>query len=464
MRNAQSVTEPLVLSSPPPPAAAALGPLTDLCDSPSRNGLARPTPPAPAGGAGGGLPPDLSARVVAACVTSPALAARLAAAPPAAAAPVVAPALSARVVAAARRREHRAAAGYRRARAYRAITESYRGRVCLTQKVPKQSVVTLHVRADQATGEVQAHFAGVARCGRLGCPWCRSITNLQNRDLGYALANAHVARRGGLAMLTFTVSHRRGDRYTATRSKLRKALRAFWESPVGRAINAACIPGRHIRALENKYGEHGHHPHGHYLCFLRPGAIMPTDRQIRDAWARACKLAKVYTSPDAGAFVTRYEGSDPDQVRQAAGYLCKGLAEEMSAGTSKGQKTAGGGMGMWDVLEAAAAGSAHMAAVWREWEEGSKGENPWKAGKGLAEELGIDPDEYRQPDGELGETFYELLDFEYSALVRCGREVRALEYAEQGDLLALRGLLALCLAESPDRGRIHSPPDPDPDP
>jgi plasmid rolling circle replication initiator protein Rep len=179
----------------------------------------------------------------------------------------------------------------------------------------------------------KAYYHGLQVCSNpWACPVCgRKIRERRKVELQTAIAQAK-AMGWHVYLVTLTSPHRMGDDLKTKIDLMEKAARKL-------SSDRACLAFRKmiglegtVRAWENTYGENGHHPHFHFLYFLKPMGytVGPKDVEfgLCNLWKNAC--VKVGLPCPSDAHGCRVDGGD-----HAANYVSKGnwgLVSEMSKG------------------------------------------------------------------------------------------------------------------------------------
>lgn len=253
-------------------------------------------------------------------------------------------------------------------------------------------------------------------------------------------------------MVTLTMRHAREDRLT----DLWDALSSAWAAATGNYRSARDAMERErvegwARVVEATHGVNGWHLHVHALVFLRGDAHRLGDTMF-DCWAQ--RLARTKTAAlrtpdrDRGGLDVRVM-----DLRESAGevarYVAKATFEATRAVASElaGQHTKAGrgNRTPWQVLaDLAAADDPQDRAIWREWEQGSRGRRAltWKKGTRELLGLGADPE-----DDELADDLALTERVEVTAFYKdTWKEIckvpdlpsRILELVEQLDVVAAR--------------------------
>jgi hypothetical protein len=316
----------------------------------------------------------------------------------------------------------------------------------------------------------RASYSGLQTCGSVwACPSCSARVLAERTDDLIEAVESHHAAGGQTAMVTLTMRHERGQAL----EELWDALSAAWTAARGgngsarREMQRAGVE-HWVRRVECTVGDHGWHVHVHALLFLG-GDVDQADVDrlggaMFDAWSSAL-VRKGLAAPlrDQGGLDARL--LDLSQARaEAAAYLAKGTydgpPEDVRAAalelTSSGAKRArrGNRSTMQLLADVVTYGLAGDHALWREWEQASRGRRAitWSQGARDAllggaversdEEIAADTD-------HLGEAVATLPGDLWAAVVeRPGLPARLLDLAESvppSEVLAL--LTAVCRRE-----------------
>lgn len=141
---------------------------------------------------------------------------------------------------------------------------------CLRAIVPGKHGVGIKRHAETNT----AHYVNLRTCDSVwACPICSAkITERRAVELE-AITTAWQADEGFVAMLTFTVSHHRGDRAEDVLLALRRALRRFKSGKGFQDIKSRFNWFGSVTGLETTHTQkNGWHIHFHMLGFFRPVA------------------------------------------------------------------------------------------------------------------------------------------------------------------------------------------------
>jgi hypothetical protein len=224
---------------------------------------------------------------------------------------------------------------------------------------------------------------------------------------------------GTVALLTLTMRHDRGQALSELFEAQSDAWRAASGAAKGRvkaAMAAAGVAGW-VRKVEVTHGVNGWHVHVHALLFIDSGApddLTALGDAVFRAWARRLK-ARGLAAPIAESGGLDLRRLDLGQaLEEAAGYLAKSSYEAVEpAGsddvqvrraarelTGSATKRAGrGNRTPFGVLaDLQAFGLADDFAIWREWEQGSRGRRAMTWSEGMRDRVVVDQE---QDDEEL---------------------------------------------------------------
>jgi hypothetical protein len=255
--------------------------------------------------------------------------------------------------------------------------------------------VTVRVNASGVAG-----FTGLQTCGSVwACPVCSAAIR-QGRSLEVEHAATEHARAGGrLVFVTFTLPHTVRDTLTDLLSELNGAWKRVQQSRGFRGRRAA-LGIASVRSLEVTYGRNGWHPHLHLLLFIDEGsddALADLAGYLDAAWADAVERGGRKRPNEHG---TRVQPVTLGAAATLAKYLTKvqdahGDAWSVGAEMARGDLKSGrrhDSLTPFDLAEHAAAGDRRGLALWREYEEATRGRRCLTWTVGLRERYGL-PDE-----------------------------------------------------------------------
>ena len=298
-----------------------------------------------------------------------------------------------------------------------------------------------------------AHYSGVMSCGSVWlCPVCASkIAARRNREVTHVLTRHLGESGGGVAFLTLTVPHDKGDSLAHSFA----TVNGGWRKIVaGRAWKALCqelgVVG-FVRTSECTHGGNGWHPHMHVLVFT---ARPLTDEQLDRLRCHAFGVWSAHVQRN-GFRAPLVERSPIERVQHAAigDYATKfGAALELTHGMQKRGRN--GSRTPFQILaDFANGGDCDDLKLWHEWEHGSKGRKQLTWSRGLKARLEVEDltDEQIAAEDVGGEDVAVIDADTWALVVRLPHyPVRLLEAAEQPDG-------ARCVAELLER--LRRPPD-----
>lgn len=271
--------------------------------------------------------------------------------------------------------------------------------------------------------ERRASVKRVSTCSNAWvCPCCSPrIRSLRASEVEQATTQ-HLANGGGLAFLTLTVRHGKGD----TLEELRRGISGAWSrvqaSRTWRKLRDSGQVVGVVRAWDMTYSQtNGFHPHLHLLVFFESvpatSEVLALQRFLTVEWAESVRVklgeARVPSSRRGVDFVA--VGRTAGDAGAVSSYLAKvsgsaGLsAELLNPASAKVARPRPGGRGLsvWELLALAVEGEAWAVRASRELFEGVRGVYVVSWSRGLKKRFGIgevadedapDPD---APEGSL---------------------------------------------------------------
>jgi hypothetical protein len=309
-----------------------------------------------------------------------------------------------------------------------------------------------------------AGYAGLTTCGSVwACPRCSAQIWARRADELDQGVRAWDASGGKVAMVTLTMRHDA----TQPLDELWDALSKAWAAASGNyrgARDAIATAGGAgwARVVEATHGANGWHLHVHALMFVDQDAdVDELGAAMFAAWAsRLVGLGMSAPIATSGGLDVRTMDLS-ESAGEVARYVSKATYEATAAvvGELAGQhgKRAGrGNRRPWDVLrELGEHGRDHDAAIWREWEQASKGRRAigWK--RGTRELLRIGPEladedlaDDLAADVEQLELVARIVKTDWAELVRIpGAPAQLLDLAELAPKGAAAELVDRRLAE-----------------
>lgn len=251
------------------------------------------------------------------------------------------------------------------------------------------------VRVTTTADGRRAGLGGVQSCGSVwACPVCSEKVNA-GRQGELSRGIERWQKTGGAVLFgTLTLRHNRGHRLAdlwdaigPSWNRTTSGAGAQWKADKSRFGIAG-----YVRVVETKHGQHGWHPHVHFLLFLDA----PLEgRQVADLSARMFGRWEAALATH-GLSVLQSVGIDlrPVQAGEAlADYFTKGTyatatgaAYEVTGSHSK--KAGKGGRSPFDLLrDVVGLGDADALDLWHEWEKASKGRRQLTWSRGLRARL-----------------------------------------------------------------------------
>lgn len=285
------------------------------------------------------------------------------------------------------------------------------------------------VYRDRDSGRIS--FAGYCRCSSgWACPICTPRNRSRRAELLAADLIGAVVNGRGLVFLTFTLPHDQGTDLV----RLFSAVTRAWndvrnDRAVRRFFGEWGV--EFARCTEVTWGVNGFHPHLHVAVVLSE----PLSREQVQELRRVCFAPWCRSVQRSGFRAPRFKfGVHAINVLRDAHagaigkYLAKiqGLASEM---TRMDRKTRGKTIGPFEILRRAAEGDGQMAAVWHDYEQGTKNRRSLTFSQSWAERVSSErqqsDEEVSGPDLVSAEWIGQLANDEALALarIRNGHEV-----------------------------------------
>jgi hypothetical protein len=304
------------------------------------------------------------------------------------------------------------------------------------------------------SGPGGAHYSGVMSCGSVWlCPVCAAkIAARRNAEVTRALSRHLGEQQGGVAFLSLTVPHDRGDSLTHSFATVNGGWRKVVAGRAWKTLREALGIVGFIRTSECTHGGNGWHPHMHVLVFTeRPLGDVELERLrlhafsvwaayvqregFRAPLAMRCPIERVETTA-VGNYATKF-----------------GAALELTHGMQKRGRY--GSRTPFQILaDFASGGDENDLKLWHEWERGSKGRKQltWSRGLKALSEVEDLTDEQVASE-EVGGDDVAVIDADTWALVvrLRGCAVRLLEAAEQPNGADAVGRMLEQLRRPPDR-------------
>lgn len=303
------------------------------------------------------------------------------------------------------------------------------------------------------SGPGGAHYSGVMSCGAVWlCPVCASkIAARRNAEVTRALSQHLGERAGGVAFLSLTVPHDRGDSLAHSFATVNGGWRKVAGGRAWKALKQALGIVGVIRTSECTHGGNGWHPHTHVLLFTeRPLGDVELERLRMHAftvWAAHVQRAGFRAPVAMRCPIERVENT------AVGDYATKfGAALELTHGMQKRGRN--GSRTPFQILaDFANGGDEDDLKLWHEWERGSKGRKQLTWSRGLKELSEVeDLTDEQVASAEVGGDDVAVIDADTWALVvrLPGYAVRLLEVAEQPNGADAVGRMLERLRRPPD--------------
>jgi hypothetical protein len=325
------------------------------------------------------------------------------------------------------------------------LSVTHRVCFCLRRRLNKDTEVRVHQRSDSHT-----YYSGLIACGSVwSCPICAARVAERRRGELIAAIAAWRALGGDVLLMTTTVPHTRSDDAVGLLNLHNDTYRRFWRGEPARRLRESLGMVGFVRALEVTHGDHGWHPHGHTLLFVRAGLNLEDAKQR--LWGRwESLLNRVGVNPSSNAF-------DLQDGSKAARYATKfgltddeaerrwGIAGELTRANTKRSK-ARGGRTPFQLLEDYTDGDKQAGALFVEFSKVFRGRRQLQWSNGLRSLLL--PDSEEVTDEEIAQTVQaedELLGSVqqwWSLILRFKLRGQVLQAARAGGIEAVRALVA----------------------
>ena len=264
---------------------------------------------------------------------------------------------------------------------------------CRKALIPgKGGVAVIYSKAHQ-----RASYGNLMTCGSIWlCAVCAAkISELRRVELVQATSN----HTGGLALVTFTVRHKKTDKLSDTLKLLDFSFEKSFEGRWWQEFKARWGYIGKVTGLEITYGLHGWHPHKHCLFFFESQVSKETAVKIQ----KELTDRYLYLVEKAGGSALRGLGVDVRRAEKnidiVSEYIAKfdrmpespywGVESELTKGYVK--KTKAGGMTFWELLKCAAMGEKEAISLVREYATALRGKSSLRYSRGLKERLKVAP-------------------------------------------------------------------------
>lgn len=239
------------------------------------------------------------------------------------------------------------------------------------------------------SGEGRASYLGLETCASVwACPVCSAKIHASYATQISSALSHHLRTGGGVAMVTLTMRHKKGDALAELWGGLGEAWRAATRGQGWDADRASFGVLGTTRIVETTHGENSWHLHVHALVFLSSKPLQDElellGRSMFQRWrtrlinlglraplanSGGLDIRAVYSSDELGAYLNKL--TSVDEIAGSA-------AQEMSHSDTKRGRSGGRtpwqilGDGMGEHRESSNRPSRSMA-LWHEWEAASSG-------------------------------------------------------------------------------------------
>lgn len=272
---------------------------------------------------------------------------------------------------------------------------------CLRHRLKKGGEVRVHRRTDSHT-----YYSGLMACGSVwSCPICAArVAERRRAELIEAIAACRESG-GDVLLMTTTVPHTRSDDALGLLNLHNDTYRRFWCGEPGRRLRESLGMVGFVRALEVTHGDHGWHPHGHTLLFVRAGLdLEDVKKRLWGRWESLLNRAGVNPSSNAfdlqdgskaARYATKFGLTDDEAERRW------GIAGELTRANTKRSK-ARGGRTPFQLLADYTDGDKQAGALFVEFSKVFRGRKQLQWSNGLRSRLL--PDTEDLTDEEIAQT------------------------------------------------------------
>ncbi len=254
----------------------------------------------------------------------------------------------------------------------------------------------------------KCYFKNLMCCGSVWkCPLCNAkISEARAKEIKLVM-EAHIKAGGKVALLTFTIPHKRYDDLKFMVKTFQKAFNRMWTSEPAKRLRISIEMDGYARSKETTWStNNGHHPHYHQIVLYSSDkseeeCMKEMKEVLSPIWSNRCEKV--------GLGSPSYEhGLDVRNGMNAAAYIAKfekdrswGLEKELTKSQSK--KSKGDSYSPWDFLrEHKKTGSKEMARLFLEYADAFQGSQFVTWSPGLKDKYDID--DSLAKDKELAKT------------------------------------------------------------
>lgn len=238
----------------------------------------------------------------------------------------------------------------------------------------------------------RAHYKNLMVCGSVWmCPICAAkITERRRVELSSAIKRTALRP----VLVTFTLSHNRGDRLRDVLGVLLKSYERMKQGKRYHSFKHQTNLVGSVRALEVTHGANGWHPHLHVLFFIRGKFDADVLKEFFfDRWAHQLKRNHASALFDYGVDVRTGDKDVAEYVAKFGHEPLKdagrwGLEHELTKSPAKRSK-GDAGRSPLQLLADYAGGDKQAGAIWKEYAVTFKGKRQLVWSKGLRAILGL---------------------------------------------------------------------------
>lgn len=277
---------------------------------------------------------------------------------------------------------------YRLQREAQMIVPWQRVSICCKTMRPDSQFVQVHKSKDSKS----AHFRGLMKCGSpWTCPVCSAqVSEHRRKELTKAISNSDYR----VILITYTLSHHRGERLNDVLDALKKAYNFMHSGRKWQDFKDSWHPVGSIVNHEPTYGANGWHPHRHELMFL-PSDTDDTDLELivyelKKLWIYSLEKFGYYASWEHGLDVNTDENINREYVAKYgrdpkdSGWTV--VHEIAKSGSKMAHRD---GLTPFQLLMQSVDGNIEARDLFAEFADAYKGTHPLHWSRGLRDLLGV---------------------------------------------------------------------------
>ena len=297
----------------------------------------------------------------------------------------------------------------------------HRTQFCMRHRIDKNAPLSVNVNPGL---DGASSYANVMTCGNVWtCPVCAAkVTEKRRLELAEAV-ETHLAKGGGVMLLTFTAQHFKHEKTELVLSDMLDSHRKFWGNKFGRGLKNAwgVIDGDGnkklftIRGLEATFTDNGPHVHFHTLVFINRPMVQSEGDRLQDKaaqeWQKILDRVGRYSDLNNGINVRVGDANIGDYVakygvEKADWTISHEVAKSHVKTAHKGGRTPN------KLLYDYGRGDKEAGKIWQEYVTAFKGKSQLKWSRGLRDYLGLGAeadDEQLAADNEAETPSYEIV-------------------------------------------------------